>query len=94
MLVEVGFILDKPLEYYEKLLNNNGLENTWNNEIHDTYYTKETKIILVQVDKSAKKTAGSAAVFMFMFLRFRCLSRLSQLPWILPERPVCQTVPE
>ena len=41
MLVEVGFILDKPLEYYEKLLNNNGLENTWNNEIHDTYYTKE-----------------------------------------------------
>ena len=41
MLVEVGFKLDKPLDYYEELLKTNGLENTWNNEIHDTYYTKE-----------------------------------------------------
>ena len=41
MLVEVGFKLNKPLDYYEELLKTNGCKNTWNNEIHDTYYTKE-----------------------------------------------------
>jgi len=41
MLVEVGFKLNKPLDYYEELLKANSCENTWNNEIHDTYYTKE-----------------------------------------------------
>ena len=40
LIVEVGFKLDKPLEYYDKILKMNGLANDFNCETHDIYYTK------------------------------------------------------
>lgn len=40
LIVEVGFKLDKNLEYYDKILKSNGLENNFNCETRDIYYTK------------------------------------------------------
>ena len=39
MTVELGFELDKEIEYYEEMLKEHGCENFWNGEAHDTYYT-------------------------------------------------------
>ena len=41
LIVEVGFKLDKTLEYYDKILKMHGLENDFNCETHDIYYTKD-----------------------------------------------------
>ena len=41
MLVEVGFKLNNPLDYYEQLLKRSGCTNFFNGECHDTYYTNE-----------------------------------------------------
>ena len=40
LVVEVGFKLDKSLQYYDSMLRKNGLENDFNCETHDIYYTK------------------------------------------------------
>ena len=39
--VEVGFKLDKDLNYYDSLLKENGLANDYNCETHDIYYTSD-----------------------------------------------------
>ncbi len=41
LIVEVGFKLEKDLEYYDNLLKINGLENDFNCETHDIYYAKD-----------------------------------------------------
>lgn len=41
LIVEVGFKLDKNLEYYDSMLKANGLENDFNCITHDIYYTNE-----------------------------------------------------
>ena len=41
LIVEVGFKLDKNLEYYDRVLKMNGLENVFNCETYDIYYTKD-----------------------------------------------------
>lgn len=41
LIVEVGFKLDKNLEYYDSILKQNGLENDFNCTTHDIYYTNE-----------------------------------------------------
>jgi len=38
-IVEVGLELDKPVEFYINMLINTGLENTFNCNTHDVYYT-------------------------------------------------------
>ena len=37
--IEVGLALDKPVEFYIKMLKDNGLENTFNCNTRDIYYT-------------------------------------------------------
>ena len=39
LVVEVGFKLDKSLDYYDNILKQNGLENDFNCTTHDIYYT-------------------------------------------------------
>ena len=39
LIVEVGFKLDKSLDYYDNLLKQKGLENDFNCITHDIYYT-------------------------------------------------------
>lgn len=39
LIVEIGFKLDKSLEYYDSVLKQNGLENDFNCTTHDIYYT-------------------------------------------------------
>ena len=39
LIVEVGFKLDKSLDYYDSVLRQNGLENDFNCTTHDIYYT-------------------------------------------------------
>ena len=41
LIVEVGFKLDKNLEYYDSILKQNGLENDFNCTTHDIYYTNK-----------------------------------------------------
>ena len=41
MLVEVGFLLDKELSYYEELLKSNGCIYLGKNDIYDKYYTNK-----------------------------------------------------
>jgi hypothetical protein len=40
-IVEVGIELDKPIEYYLNMLVKQGLENTFNCNTHDIYYTNK-----------------------------------------------------
>ena len=40
LIVEVGFKLNEDFNYYDTLLKSNGLENDFNCETHDIYYTK------------------------------------------------------
>ena len=42
MVVEVGIKLDKPIEYYDKMLRNNGSTNIRNIETIDYYYTNKS----------------------------------------------------
>ena len=42
LIVEVGFELNEKLDYYDKLLKNNGLENGFNCITHDIYFTCES----------------------------------------------------
>ena len=39
LILEVGFKLDNDLKYYDKILKDKGLENDFNCETHDIYYT-------------------------------------------------------
>lgn len=41
LVVEVGFKLDKSLQHYDNVLKENGLENDFNCETHDIYYTRD-----------------------------------------------------
>lgn len=41
IIVEVGFKLDKDLDYYDKLLKKHNLENCFNCITHDIYYTNK-----------------------------------------------------
>ena len=41
MHVEVGFKLDKPLEYYRKMMDNHNCKNIYNAEVKDEYFTRE-----------------------------------------------------
>ena len=41
LVVEVGFKLDKSLQYYDSMLRQNGLENDFNCETHDIYYARD-----------------------------------------------------
>lgn len=41
VIVEVGFRLDKSFQYYDNVLREKGLDNDFNCETHDIYYTKD-----------------------------------------------------
>lgn len=41
IIVEVGIKLSKDLNYYDKILKKNGLNNSFNVETHDIYYTNK-----------------------------------------------------
>ena len=56
LIVEVGFKLEKSFEYYDKLLEDNGLINDFNATTHDLYYTNK------QLDGLSEKEMKKACI--------------------------------
>lgn len=57
LILEVGLLLDKSLEYYQEILKNAGAVNEFNCETHDLYWSNKTQEDFEQMTENQIKKA-------------------------------------
>lgn len=57
LVLEVGLLLDKPIEYYQEILSKAGAVNEFNCETHDLYWTNKTDDELRELTENQIKKA-------------------------------------